>query len=414
MRWLPGDVFVQFDHAITDRCDLDKPRRDGPIDQRLGAAPAVRVRVVVRGVTHKNTSVGQCSACLQVNDDLLVGIKYMRADVVGDLSGVTAVLVHGTQRGDVCLDACDLVVFAKAGRHVHDAGAVFGRDEVGAQYLPGVLSSVQFSVGEIVEDRGVAATDEVGAFERVDTLGRTEFGLVVANQGIGDDVSLAVLFEHCIINVGANCKRQVRRQRPRCGGPRDHLLTAVEHEGDGDRRVLTVLVRVVHAGFGVGQRRLAAPAVGQYSKALIDQALVVQRLERPHNALHVREVKRLVVVFEVDPASLATNVTAPLIGVLQNTRATRLVKLVNAKRSDFRVSRNAEFLFGLDLGRETVTIPAEATFDTLATHRLVARNGVFDVARQKMAVVRRPVCKGWAIVKDELVVTVRSSITLID
>ena len=115
------------------------------------ATPAMRVRVVVAVVAHHDALV------LQVPDDLRVGIEHVLADPVADLGGVLAVLVHRAHRGDADRVAGDLVVLAEARRHVHDAGAVLGRHEVAGQHLKRVRG-----VGEVVEQRLVPATDQVG------------------------------------------------------------------------------------------------------------------------------------------------------------------------------------------------------------------------------------------------------------
>ena len=43
----PVDLLVELEHPLLDRGHLDEPRRDALVDQRLAAAPAVRVGVVV-------------------------------------------------------------------------------------------------------------------------------------------------------------------------------------------------------------------------------------------------------------------------------------------------------------------------------------------------------------------------------
>jgi len=43
----PGDLLVELDHAVPDLGHLDEPARHRHVDQRLTAAPAVRVGVVV-------------------------------------------------------------------------------------------------------------------------------------------------------------------------------------------------------------------------------------------------------------------------------------------------------------------------------------------------------------------------------
>ena len=111
-------------------------------------------------------------------------------------------------------------------------------------------------------------------------------------------------------------------------------------------------------------------------------------LRAHHDRLHVVGVEGLVVVVEVDPASLTGHVIAPLVGELEHRGTTGVVEGTHAVLQDLRVAGDAEFFLDLDLGRQAVAVPAEATLDLAAAHRLVARNGVFDVTGQQVAVVR--------------------------
>ena len=43
----PGDLLVVREHAVLELGDAHEPARDGLVDQRVAAAPAVRVRVLV-------------------------------------------------------------------------------------------------------------------------------------------------------------------------------------------------------------------------------------------------------------------------------------------------------------------------------------------------------------------------------
>ena len=69
----PGDLLVQLDHAVAERGDLHEPRADRAVDERLGAPPAVRVRVLVGVVAHDE------AARLEVLDDLGVGVEHVHA-----------------------------------------------------------------------------------------------------------------------------------------------------------------------------------------------------------------------------------------------------------------------------------------------------------------------------------------------
>jgi hypothetical protein len=77
-----------------------------------------------------------------------------------------------------------------------------------------------------------------------------------------------------------------------------------------------------------------------------------------------------------------------LIGVLQHARTACVVEFIDAVRRNFRVTGDAEFLFGLYLCWETMTVPSKATLYTPTTHRLVSRDRIFNVAGEQVAVVR--------------------------
>ena len=162
-------------------------------------------------------------------------------------------------------------------------------------------------------------------------------------------------------------------------------------------------VGVVHLGLGGRQRRLATRAVPEHAVALVDQALVPQRLEGPHDGLHVVQVEGLVVVVEVDPAGLPGDVLLPLVGVPQDRFAAGVVERLDAHPDDLGLVLDAELAFGLDLGRQPVGVPAEPSLDPMTAHGLVARHDVLDVAGQQVAVVRQAVGERRTVVEDVLV-----------
>ena len=129
----------------------------------------------------------------------------------------------------------------------------------------------------------------------------------------------------------------------------------------------------------------------------VDAALVPELLEDPPHRLHEAEVHRLVVVVEVDPAAHARDGLAPFTDVLEHHRAALFVELVDAELLDLRSPSDAKRLLGKRLDRKAVGIPAEASLDVLAAHRLVTRNDVLDCAGEQVSVVgktsgkRRPV-----------------------
>ncbi len=198
---------------------------------------------------------------------------------------------------------------------------------------------------------------------------------------------------------------QVGRQRPRRGRPGQQPLPGLQLEPDRDRGVVPFGVDVVvHPQLVVGQRGLAPPAVRQHLEALVDQALVPQLPERPHDALHVGGIQRLVVVLEVDPAGLPGDVVLPLVGVPEHRLPAGLVELLDAHGQDVGLAGDAEQPFGLHLGGQPVAVPAEPALHPPALHGPEARHQVLDVAGQQVAVVRQPVGERRPVVEDELAV----------
>lgn len=235
---------------------------------------------------------------------------------------------------------------------------------------------------------------------------------VRTDQRLGQQVFPAVGGLHVDVgDLGVHRDREVGRQGPRGRRP-DQRVDSVEggqrtvghpqRHRDGDRRVLPHPVGIVELGLLVGQRRLLVPAVGQHSIALVDEPLVVERLERPHHRLHEVEIECLVVVVEVDPAGLAGHVVTPLPRVPQHRVAAVLVELRHAHLLDLRLVGDPELPFGLQLGRQTVCVPAESAVHLLATHGLVPGYQILDVTGQQVTVVRQAVRERRTVVEDEL------------
>ena len=88
---------VELDHPVAERRDLHEPRVHRALDQRVAAAPAVRVRVVV-GLVAQQHAVHDGGALLEVADDLRVGVEHLHALVRGHGGVERAVGVHRARR----------------------------------------------------------------------------------------------------------------------------------------------------------------------------------------------------------------------------------------------------------------------------------------------------------------------------
>ena len=244
---VPVDVLVELDHAVADRRDAHEPGGDGLVDERLAAAPAVRVGVHVGGLAHQDgapalVAAGQgAGAVAQVGNDGLVGLEDLQPGVVADLLGQAAAVVDGHDRLDAGLGAGDHVVLTEGRGHVHQAGSVGGGHEVGGDDRPGIrprggaLGTVG-GVVEVVEDRVVAPPHQVGpgaGGQHLRVL--TELAGVGAQQVLRDNdvlashrrVEVLVDVDGHVLDVGPHGDGHVGGQRPGGGGPDEDQLGAL-------------------------------------------------------------------------------------------------------------------------------------------------------------------------------------------
>lgn len=129
----------------------------------------------------------------------------------------------------------------------------------------------------------------------------------------------------------------------------------------------------------------------------------MELFEGPEHGLHVLDVEGLVIVVEVDPASLAGDVFLPFAGVLHDRGAAGVVELVDAHGLDLGFVCHTQLLHGFQLGGQAVRVPAEAALNAAAKLRLVTSHEVLDVTGQQVSVVRETVGEGRAVVEDEFV-----------
>ena len=340
-------------------------------------------------------------------DDHGVGLEDVHSGEIAYLGSEPPPIVYGADHGDPDRFTSVLVILTEPGRHLDDPGALVHRDEVFAEHHEGAGRA-----GEVGEQRAETAPDEVRARHRAEDLGPAEGVLVGLKAPVTDDDAPVAPLQHRVAEVRSDSERQVRRQGPRSRRPREHperspqqirpVVDRFQVEAHRDRRVGAVPIGVVLAGLEVRQRRLALPAVGKDAEALVGEALFVQSLEGPQHALHEGEVHRLVGVLEVHPACLAGHVPLPGVGGPLYQLAAVGVEVVDAEGDHRLAAGQLELLLGGHLGRETVAVPAEATLDAMAAHRLEAWYGILHEAGQEVAVVGQAVREGGPVVEDVL------------
>ena len=285
----------------------------------------------------------------QVADDVAVGVEDQLAFVLGHERGELAVRIHRDDKVDAVLLAGEHIVLTERRRLVDDTGAVFGGHVIRVEDHKRVVV-----VAEVVEDWLVLQALQLGTHVRGHHVVVAELLAVRAEQArrqqqlLIDETFGPVRTDlhQRVLHFRVDGERQVRRQGPRGGGPRDRsrvvklgvlcprlspresFPAAGQRQRDGDGGVLAVTVRVIQAGLLIGQRSVLGPGVRQDAEALVDQALVVELLERPHDGLHVLRVHGLVAVFKVDPARLASDVVLPLPRVVHHRLRAVLVELL--------------------------------------------------------------------------------------
>ena len=414
----PVDLLVQFNHAVAELGDLDKPCRQRHVDERLAGAPGVRVGVDDGLVAH------HAARSLELADDVAVRVKHQLALVLGDEAGELAVGVDRDDQVDVVLFGGEHIVLTKGGRLVDHTGTVFGGDVVRQQDHERVLRAL-----EVIEDRLVLQPLQLRATEGGNDLRVRAQLLGVGAHEVGGQQQLrsgealdTVLgnADQRVLHLRVDRQGQVGREGPGGGGPGDRggvvklrvllprgcggkaLAATGERHGHRHRGVLALAVGIVQTGLLVGQRRVLRPRVRQDAEALVDQALVVELLERPHDGLHELRVHRLVAVFKVDPTSLTRDVVFPLVRVVHDGLCAVLVEALEAHVLDLRFVLDAQLLLCLQLGGQAVAVPAEHARHVVAGHRAVARDDVLDVAGEQVAVVRQAVGKGRAVIEHVL------------
>ena len=374
----------------------------GVVDERRAAAPAVRVGVLVGlGLEH-------AAAAAQVGDEVVGDLAHAAPGVGPGAVVEGAVGAHRVDHGQALLAAEAEVVLAERDRGVHEARAVLGRDEVGRDH--GVALGAVGLGGNERERRLVARAEQLGAGEQVEHLGVLTQQRLHAGLGQHHDAPGVRIAGAHVAQVRVGGDGGVRDQRPRRGRPGQQLVAGLQRRARFDhreahvqRRVDDVEVAAGQAELVAGQRRAAARAVGHDLVALVEQALVPQRLQRPPHRLHVVRVHGPVGVVEVDPERDPLGQAVPVRDVGHGRLAAAGVEGLDAVALDVGLAGRADLLLDLQLHRQAVAVVAALALDVVAAHGLVAREDVLEHARQHVVRAGRAVDRGRALVEDEAV-----------
>ena len=123
-------------------------------------------------------------------------------------------------------------------------------------------------------------------------------------------------------------------------------------------------------------------------------------LENPPHAFNVIVGKGDVGIVKIDPECGAFGQLFPLVDVLEDIGSTLGVELGNAIFFNLTLVFETEFLLDLNLNRQSVCIPAAAAQAIVPLHDLVAREHIFESARQHMVAARLAICRRGTLIKD--------------
>mmetsp|Transcript_43509 Transcript_43509/g.109087 ORF Transcript_43509/g.109087 Transcript_43509/m.109087 type:complete len:273 (+) Transcript_43509:212-1030(+) len=258
IRRHPVRLGVVLQQAVLNGGHLDKPGGHRPVDEGRVGAPAEGVRVI------ELRHVKQAAGRLDVRHDVLVRLLHVHSLEVGDgVHKARAGVQRAGQLRDVhnlVVNAHAIIVLAKGGRLVHDAGTAVVC-HVGVAADPKRASVLHRA--KVRKQRRIGLALELAALELGDDLKALVLVLLLAallllallrdsawdmrHTALGKDVDGARFGVLCldVVKVGVDTEREVGGQRPGRGGPRDErraVRVAVHRKAHHHRGVVHVLV----------------------------------------------------------------------------------------------------------------------------------------------------------------------------
>ncbi|MPM33921.1 hypothetical protein SDC9_80502 [bioreactor metagenome] len=268
------------------------------------------------------------------------------------------------------------VVFAEGGRDVDDARAVF-KGHVSVRN-----DAVAFLIAKVDGQRKQRLVFH--ADELLSLAGGNDLRILaqhLPNQRFREDVGICALFHRGVGFLCVDAEGYVARQRPGRGRPGKERLgrVALDEELRDNGGFLNVLISL--RDLVAGQRGAAARAVGYDLVALVEQALLVNRLERPPDGLDIVVLVGDVRVFHIRPEADPVGHLFPLGLVLPDRLFTFLDERLDAVSFDLLLAVETELFFHFDLHGQAVGIPAGFAEHVVTLHGLVARDDILDRAR---------------------------------
>ena len=259
---VPADCLVVGEHLLLHLGGADVPAGSRVVEERRAAAPAVWVGMLVDLLAEEQAAaleVGdQRPGHLRVLDEAVLEAGDAIVVVTVRLNRVVESLALGRVK-DLVLGGNPVVVLAKSGGDVDEAGPVLGGDEVTGDHRV----AAGLAIAELEDRAPVVAADQLGAGEAVGH--RHPLAQHRLEQRLGHDQGLAGDPGADVGDLGRERDGDVAGQGPRGRRPDQQRLVALppvlgqERELDVDRGVLDVLIALRH--LVRGERGAVAGAV---------------------------------------------------------------------------------------------------------------------------------------------------------
>ena len=347
-------------------------------------------------------------------------------------------LVDHVQGGDAGGLGHAGIVGTKGGRDVHDSRTVLGGHIVTGDDAEAAIIAHDLAVHLIDrlyprEELLIAHLQQVLAFEAGDDLiGHYLVASAVLQRlvlavglEVGIDarlgqqidgrlarVGVETLHGH-IIDLASHTQGGVAGQCPRGGRPCQHIgivkpgvglftylldygvLVTTQHSELGrhglvlDVAVAARQVQLVRAQAGAGSGRVGLDGV-----ALVEQALVIELLEQPPQALDVAVLVGDIGVLHIDPVAHAVGQVFPLAGVFHHLLAAGGIVLIDGDLLADILLGDTQGLLHAQLHGQAVSVPAGLAQHLVALHRLEAAEDVLDGPGHHMVDARHAIGTG--------------------
>ncbi len=389
---MPIDLVVIGHQPVLVRLGGHEPGLDRIVHEWRALAPVVRV------IVNRHVLCKEPAALLEITRQRLVGVLEPLAAHQWEIGPEMPVVLHRIENRQTGSNRYPIIVAAERRRHMHDAGAVLGRDEITGDDTPGIGCAGELA--HEIEGRTIARADQFRALEGRDDLG----GLAQRGRDTvgGQNIARPLVRGTHIVDIRRHGQPGIGWDRPGRGGPRQqrHIRLLLEEELDRDRRILNLLVAETH--LMRGQHRTRTRRIPMDLVALVEQALLVELGQQPPDGFDVLVGEGHIGRVKIHPVADTSGELVPLMLVAQHRLPAGRVVFGDAVGLDVLARFQAELFLDLDLYRQTVGIPAGLAIHTIALHRLVTTKGVLDRAPQDVMDTGPAVGRRRAFIESEV------------